>query len=87
MYCLSCSVIRERGDFGAVRVFWELARNTSEPAIGQEDDFVQLTGSVTFDTSETRATINLVPIADNIPELSEFFTLTLINVTGMKYCI
>ncbi|KAJ8006188.1 hypothetical protein DPEC_G00125640 [Dallia pectoralis] len=73
-------VIRRRGIFGNVTVFWGLYANDTALAPGQE--FVNTSGSVTFTTEEVTKPIVLEAIADRLPEFNEYYVLKLINISG-----
>ncbi|XP_019908355.3 adhesion G-protein coupled receptor V1 isoform X2 [Esox lucius] len=73
-------VIRSRGHFGSVTVFWGLYVNDTALTPGQE--FVNTSGSVTFTTGENTKPIILEAIADKLPEFNEFYILKLTGISG-----
>ena len=75
-------MIRERGYYGEVEVYWELFDNGTNAAVPPGQDFEQTTGNVTFDDLQQTAALTLTPISDGIPEFAEHFKIQLYNVTG-----
>ncbi|XP_077457045.1 adhesion G-protein coupled receptor V1 [Stigmatopora argus] len=75
-------VLRARGHFGNVTVFWHLYANDSITPLLQSQEFTNTSGSITFTTGEDSKAIVLVAIADEIPEFNEGFVLRLINISG-----
>lgn len=74
------SVIRNRGHFGNVTVFWQLFANYTPLKLSQE--FVNTSGFIVFTTGEKNRPIVLEAISDKLPEFNEFFELRLINISG-----
>nr|XP_029492889.1 adhesion G-protein coupled receptor V1-like [Oncorhynchus nerka] len=73
-------VIRARGHFGNVTVFWRLYANDTALEPGHE--FINTSGSITFTTGEETKPIVLQAISDQLPEFNEFYVLRLINISG-----
>ncbi|XP_026994314.2 adhesion G-protein coupled receptor V1 isoform X1 [Tachysurus fulvidraco] len=73
-------VIRNRGHFGNVTVFWQLFANYTPLEPSQE--FVNTSGYIIFTTGEKTKPIVLKAISDKIPEFNEFFELRLMNISG-----
>ncbi|XP_062873808.1 adhesion G-protein coupled receptor V1 [Trichomycterus rosablanca] len=73
-------VIRERGHFGNVTVFWQLFVNDTPLEPSQE--FVNTSGFIVFTMGEKTKPIVLEAISDKLPEFNELFQLRLINVSG-----
>lgn len=89
MYCsvdnpflLSLSVLRARGHFGNVTVFWQLFANDSVTPLEENQEFTNTSGSITFITGEETKPIVLEAISDKLPEFNEFFVLRLVNISG-----
>lgn len=74
------SIIRDRGYFGNVSVFWQLFTNTTPLESGME--FSNTSGSVLFTSGDLMNPIVLEAISDSEPEFNEFYTLILVNITG-----
>ncbi|XP_030273384.1 adhesion G-protein coupled receptor V1 isoform X2 [Sparus aurata] len=75
-------VLRERGHFGSVTVFWQLFANDSVTPLEENQEFTNTSGSITFTTGEETKPIVLEAISDKLPEFNEFFVLSLVNVSG-----
>ncbi|XP_028834405.1 adhesion G-protein coupled receptor V1 isoform X2 [Denticeps clupeoides] len=73
-------VIRDRGHFGNVTIFWQLFANNTPLESGQE--FTNTTGYITFLSGEATKPIVLEAISDRLPEFIEFYVLMLMNVSG-----
>ncbi|XP_062310079.1 adhesion G-protein coupled receptor V1 [Osmerus eperlanus] len=74
-------IVRDRGHFGEVRVFWRLFVNDST-ALAEGQEFTNTSGFVTFTTGQNTKPIVLQAIADGLPEFNEFYTLRLVNISG-----
>uniref|UniRef100_A0A4W5KSX6 Calx-beta domain-containing protein n=1 Tax=Hucho hucho TaxID=62062 RepID=A0A4W5KSX6_9TELE len=61
-------VIRARGHFGNVTVFWRLYANDTALEPGHE--FINTSGSITFTTGEETKPIVLQAISDKLPEFN-----------------
>uniref|UniRef100_UPI0037E7935A adhesion G-protein coupled receptor V1 n=1 Tax=Semicossyphus pulcher TaxID=241346 RepID=UPI0037E7935A len=75
-------VLRARGHFGNVTVFWQLFANDSETPLEENQEFTNTSGSITFTTGEETKPIVLEAISDKLPEFNEFFILRLVNISG-----
>ncbi|XP_044225055.1 adhesion G-protein coupled receptor V1 isoform X2 [Thunnus albacares] len=75
-------VLRARGHFGNVTVFWQLYANDSITPLDENQEFTNTSGSITFTTGEESKPIVLEAISDKLPEFNEFFVLRLVNITG-----
>ncbi|XP_053084899.1 adhesion G-protein coupled receptor V1 isoform X1 [Pangasianodon hypophthalmus] len=73
-------VIRNRGHFGNVTVFWQLFANYTPLEPSQE--FVNTSGFIVFTAGEKTKPIVLEAISDKLPEFNEFFELRLMNISG-----
>ncbi|KAI1900416.1 hypothetical protein AGOR_G00049720 [Albula goreensis] len=73
-------VVRDRGPFGNVTVYWQLFANDTALEPGQE--FFNTSGSIVFTTGEVTKSIVLHAISDKLPEFNEVYTLMLMNVSG-----
>ncbi|XP_034025926.1 adhesion G-protein coupled receptor V1 isoform X1 [Thalassophryne amazonica] len=76
------NVLRVRGHFGDVTVFWQLYANDSVTPLEEKQEFNNTSGSVTFTTGEENKPIVLEAISDKLPEFNEFFILKLVNISG-----
>uniref|UniRef100_A0A3Q2DXJ8 Adhesion G-protein coupled receptor V1 n=1 Tax=Cyprinodon variegatus TaxID=28743 RepID=A0A3Q2DXJ8_CYPVA len=75
-------VLRARGHFGNVTVFWQLFANDSATPLEENQEFANTSGSITFITGEESKPISLEAISDKRPEFNEFFVLRLVNISG-----
>ncbi|XP_053180894.1 adhesion G-protein coupled receptor V1 [Scomber japonicus] len=75
-------VLRSRGHFGNVTVFWQLYANDSITPLDENQEFTNTSGSITFITGEESKPIVLEAISDKLPEFNEFFVLRLVNISG-----
>lgn len=84
----SVSVVRARGHFGDVTVFWRLFANDSVTPLDEDEEFTNVSGSITFTTGEETKAIVLRAVSDKLPEFNEFFVLKLVNISGKegKFC-
>lgn len=78
------SVLRARGHFGDVTVFWQLFANDSTSPLEENEEFTSTSGSITFTTGEETKPIVLQAISDKLPEFNEFFVLKLVNISGKR---
>lgn len=76
------SVLRARGHFGDVTVFWQLFANDSVTPLEESQEFTNTSGFITFTTGDQTKPIVLEAIADKLPEFIEFFVLRLVNISG-----
>lgn len=79
---LRLSVLRARGHFGNVTVFWRLFANDSVTPLEEDEEFTNVSGSITFTTGEETKHIVLQAASDKLPEFNEFFVLRLVNISG-----
>lgn len=75
-------MLRARGHFGRVTVFWQLFANDSVTPLEEHQEFKYTSGSVTFMTGEQTKPIVLEAISDQLPEFNELFVLWLVNISG-----
>ncbi|XP_069555964.1 adhesion G-protein coupled receptor V1 [Brachyistius frenatus] len=75
-------VLRTRGHFGNVTVFWQLFANDSMTPLEENQEFTNTNGSITFTTGEEIEPIVLEAISDKLPEFNEYFVLRLVNISG-----
>ncbi|KAF7670351.1 hypothetical protein LDENG_00010120 [Lucifuga dentata] len=75
-------VLRARGHFGDVTVFWQLYANDSVTPLEESQEFTNTSGSITFTTGEETKPVVLEAISDKLPEFDEFFVLKLVNISG-----
>lgn len=80
----SVSVLRARGHFGNVTVFWRLFANDSVTPLDEGEEFTNVSGSITFTTGEETKPIVLQAVSDKLPEFNEFFVLKLVNISGKE---
>ncbi|XP_049326601.1 adhesion G-protein coupled receptor V1 isoform X2 [Astyanax mexicanus] len=73
-------VIRNRGHFGNVTVFWQLFAN--DTPLEPHQEFVNTSGFIVFTTGEKTKPIVLEAISDKMPEFNEFYELRLMNISG-----
>ncbi|KAI8777860.1 G-protein coupled receptor 98, partial [Biomphalaria glabrata] len=72
-------VVRSRGNFESVRVYWEL-RSLSNVLLLSGQDFNMTKGQIDFSSQENKRFLPITPLADGIPEPAEQFLLTLTRV-------
>ncbi|CAL1527000.1 unnamed protein product, partial [Lymnaea stagnalis] len=75
-------ILRSRGNFESVRVFWEL-RSQVNVLLVPGVDFANTSGFVDFSSNENHKLLGITPLADGIPEPAEQFLLTLTQIVGM----
>ncbi|KAM9393782.1 adhesion G-protein coupled receptor V1 [Pholidichthys leucotaenia] len=75
-------VLRARGHFGNVTIFWQLFSNDSVSPLEENEEFTNTSGSITFTTGEEAKPVVLEAISDKRPEFHEFFVLRLVNISG-----
>uniref|UniRef100_A0AAV2MS74 Staphylococcus aureus surface protein A n=1 Tax=Knipowitschia caucasica TaxID=637954 RepID=A0AAV2MS74_KNICA len=78
----SFEVLRSRGIFGNVTIFWQLYSNDSVTQLEERQEFTNTSGTITFTSHEKRKAIILEAISDKLPEMDEFYVLRLVNITG-----
>ncbi|KAM8885173.1 adhesion G-protein coupled receptor V1 [Spinachia spinachia] len=75
-------ILRSRGHFGNVTVFWQLFANDSVTPLEENQEFTNTSGSIIFQSGEESKPIGLQAISDQLPEFNEFFVLRLVNISG-----
>ncbi|XP_061584932.1 adhesion G-protein coupled receptor V1 [Cololabis saira] len=75
-------ILRARGHFGSVTVFWQLFANDSLTPLEENQEFANTSGSVTFMTGEEIKPVVLEAVSDQLPEFNELFVLRLVNISG-----
>ncbi|XP_051546873.1 adhesion G-protein coupled receptor V1 isoform X1 [Myxocyprinus asiaticus] len=73
-------VLRDRGHFGNVTIYWQLFAN--DIPLEPHQEFLNTYGSIVFRTGEKTKPIVLEAISDKLPEFTEFYELRLMNVSG-----
>ncbi|KAK9974393.1 hypothetical protein ABG768_022494 [Culter alburnus] len=73
-------VLRDRGHFGNVTIYWQLFAN--DTPLEPHQEFLNTSGSIVFHTGEKTKPIVLEAISDKLPEFNEFYELRLINISG-----
>ncbi|XP_056394317.1 adhesion G-protein coupled receptor V1 isoform X2 [Hyla sarda] len=73
-------VLRDRGHFGSVSLYWQIMQNGSVLKPGQE--FAVTSGILWFNDQDTFKYITLHAVSDQIPEFNEFYILKLVNISG-----
>uniref|UniRef100_A0A096MK89 Adhesion G-protein coupled receptor V1 n=1 Tax=Rattus norvegicus TaxID=10116 RepID=A0A096MK89_RAT len=76
---VSCVVERTRGALGYVRVFYTISQIESEGLHYLVDDFANASGTITFLPWQRSEVLNLYVLDENIPELNEYFRVTLVS--------
>ncbi|XP_026199339.1 adhesion G-protein coupled receptor V1 [Anabas testudineus] len=76
------NVLRERGHFGNVTVFWQLFANDSVTPLTENQEFTNTSGFIIFTTGDMIKPIVVKAISDKLPEFNEFFILRLVNISG-----
>lgn len=72
--CAIPQVDRSCGDLSVVNVYWE-----ADP--GSERELLSRSGNITFNVGQTSGNITINVAQDEIPELDETFTVSLVNVS------
>uniref|UniRef100_A0A452QT71 Calx-beta domain-containing protein n=1 Tax=Ursus americanus TaxID=9643 RepID=A0A452QT71_URSAM len=70
---LTLNVERLKGTYGRITVMWE--------ADGSISDIFPTSGVISFSEGQALSTITLTVLADDVPELSEIVSITLIRIT------
>ncbi|RXN21226.1 G- coupled receptor 98-like protein [Labeo rohita] len=73
-------VLRDRGHFGNVTLYWQLFAN--DTPLEPHQEFLNTSGSTVFRTGEKTKPIVLEAISDKLPEFNEFYELRLMNISG-----
>ncbi|XP_031794624.1 adhesion G-protein coupled receptor V1 [Sarcophilus harrisii] len=80
---ISCVIERTRGALDYVHVFYTISQIDSTGINYIIDDFANASGTITFLPWQRSEVLNLYVIDDDIPELNEYFRVTLVSaVTG-----
>ena len=72
-WVLHLDVLREQGSYGEVIVMWNSTGNISDSGRHGDIDIYPASGEIVFMAGETRKTINLTIVADDVPEVNEVF--------------
>ncbi|XP_061673206.1 adhesion G-protein coupled receptor V1 isoform X2 [Syngnathoides biaculeatus] len=80
-------VLRARGRFGNITIFWQLYANDSVTPLLQSQEFTVTSSSLTFTTGEDSKAIILEAISDKLPEFNEFFVLRLVNISDGRLAL
>ncbi|KAM4875921.1 adhesion G-protein coupled receptor V1 [Thomomys bottae] len=76
---VSCVVERTRGALGSVHVFYAISQIQSEGSNYHVEDFANASGAITFLPWQRSEVLNLHVLDDDIPELNEYFQVTLVS--------
>uniref|UniRef100_H0V266 Adhesion G-protein coupled receptor V1 n=1 Tax=Cavia porcellus TaxID=10141 RepID=H0V266_CAVPO len=76
---ISCVVERTRGALDYVRVFYTISQIESEGINYLVDDFANVSGAITFLPWQRSEVLNIYVLDDDIPELNEYFRVTLVS--------
>lgn len=75
-------ILRDKGNFGIVRVHYEIFDNKSSRLLVNSTDFRSNKGFVLFGDGMRRTNLELQPYVDGVPEYMEVFKVRLVSVTG-----
>ncbi|XP_069483725.1 adhesion G-protein coupled receptor V1 isoform X2 [Ambystoma mexicanum] len=75
---ISCVVERTRGALDTVNVFYTIIQTDPSIVNATITDFANSSGAISFSPLQRSEVLNLHVLDDNIPELSEYFRLTLV---------
>ncbi|XP_036868013.2 adhesion G-protein coupled receptor V1 [Manis javanica] len=76
---ISCVVERTRGALDYVHVFYTISQIESDGMNYLVDDFANASGAITFLPWQRSEVLNIYVLDDDIPELSEYFRVTLVS--------
>ncbi|XDC76153.1 hypothetical protein R6Z07F_007326 [Ovis aries] len=76
---VSCVVERTRGALDYVHVFYTISQIESDGVNYLVDDFANVSGSITFLPWQRSEVLNIYVLDDDIPELNEYFRVTLVS--------
>ncbi|XP_036619299.1 adhesion G-protein coupled receptor V1 [Trichosurus vulpecula] len=76
---ISCVIERTRGALDYVHVFYTISQIDSTGINYIVDDFANASGTITFLPWQRSEVLNLYVIDDDIPELNEYFRVTLVS--------
>ncbi|XP_054843539.1 adhesion G-protein coupled receptor V1 [Eublepharis macularius] len=79
---VSCVVERTRGALDYVFVHYSISQIDSDGVNFFVDDFANKSGIITFRPFERSEVLNLVVLDDDIPELNEYFQVTLVSAVS-----
>ncbi|GFO30549.1 G-protein coupled receptor 98, partial [Plakobranchus ocellatus] len=74
------NIIRNRGNVGSVRVYWELRVTDGSAPLTPGEDFPTNGGFTDFSPQENQQPLAITPLADRLPEIAETFQLVLTRV-------
>ncbi|XP_045053798.2 adhesion G-protein coupled receptor V1 [Desmodus rotundus] len=76
---ISCVVERTRGALDYVHVFYTISQIESDGINYLVDDFANASGTITFLPWQRSEVLNIYVLDDDIPELAEYFRVTLVS--------
>ncbi|KAM5298193.1 adhesion G-protein coupled receptor V1 [Ctenodactylus gundi] len=76
---ISCVVERTRGALDFVHVFYTISQIESDGVNYLVDDFANASGTITFLPWQRSEVLNIYVLDDDIPELNEYFRVTLVS--------
>ncbi|XP_036081242.1 adhesion G-protein coupled receptor V1 isoform X3 [Rousettus aegyptiacus] len=76
---ISCVVERTRGALDYVQVFYTISQIESDGINYLVDDFANASGTITFLPWQRSEVLNMYVLDDDIPELNEYFRVTLVS--------
>ncbi|XP_008059253.2 G-protein coupled receptor 98 [Carlito syrichta] len=76
---ISCVVERTRGALDYVHVFYTISQIESDGVNYLVDDFANASGTITFLPWQRSEVLNIYVLDDDIPELNEYFRVTLVS--------
>ncbi|KAF6125476.1 hypothetical protein HJG60_009913 [Phyllostomus discolor] len=76
---ISCVVERTRGALDYVHVFYTISQIESDGINYLVDDFANASGTITFLPWQRSEVLNIYVLDDDIPELNEYFHVTLVS--------
>nr|XP_001918372.2 G-protein coupled receptor 98 [Equus caballus] len=76
---ISCVVERTRGALDYVHVFYTISQIESDGINYLVDDFANASGTITFLPWQRSEVLNIYVLDDDIPELNEYFRVTLVS--------
>ncbi|XP_075398780.1 adhesion G-protein coupled receptor V1 [Tenrec ecaudatus] len=79
---VSCVVERTRGALGEVQVSYVISQIESEGVNYLVDDFENASGTITFLPWQRSEVLNIHVLDDDIPELNEYFRVTLVSAVS-----
>ncbi|KAM4808264.1 adhesion G-protein coupled receptor V1 [Rhinophrynus dorsalis] len=79
---ISCVVERTRGALDTVYLFYTITQTDSSRSNGTVLDFTSSSGNITFPPMVRSKVLNLNIVDDEIPELAEYFRITLVSAVS-----